>query len=133
MVLDRPFQTVPVERQEMWALDGLLWTATVPLVVSAVDWDRGREQARESVWLLRQRGFGSVILTHTCGGAPDAQAAEVFDRFIGRRTSGRCFALWALPPLNASPAEGQRWLEAQADRVSRLPVPKLQPTRMPSR
>ena len=133
MVLGRPFQTVPVERQEMWALDGLLWTATVPLVVNAVEWRRGREEARQSVWLLRQRGFGSVILTHACGAEPDAQAAEVFDRFIGPRSSGRCFALWALPPISASPAEGQHWLEAQADRVSRLPVPRLRPARMPTR
>ena len=37
------------------------------------------------------------------------------------------------PALNASPTEGQWWLEAQSDRVSRLPVPKLLPSRMPAR
>ncbi|MDP2315012.1 MAG: hypothetical protein Q8P41_19080 [Pseudomonadota bacterium] len=133
MALDRPFQTVPIERQEMWALDGLLWTAVLPLSVRAVVADTPVEDPRESIWLLRERGFGSIVLTHACGGAPDAAAAQTFDELVGPRRVGRCFALWALPEVEATEAEAERWARVQAERVRRLPTPRLQAATMPTR
>ncbi len=127
IVLGRPFQTVPIERQEMWALDGLLWTAVLPLAVNAVVIDLGLEDPRQSLWLLRERGFGSVVLTHACGAAPEPTAAWTFDERIGPRRAGRCFALWPLPEVEATPAEAAAWTAAQARRVAALPAPRLEP------
>jgi hypothetical protein len=128
MVLDRTFQTVPIERQEMWALDGLLWTAVLPLAVNAVVADQGNEDPRQTLWLLRERGFGSVVLTHACGGAPERVAAQLFDERIGPRRAGRCFALWPIPEVEATPAEAKAWTRAQALRVIALPAPRLEPS-----
>lgn len=124
IALDRPFQTVAVERQQMWALEGLLWTATLPLADALVTGILAPEEAAESTWLLRARGFGSVVLTHACGEAPDPTAAAVLDAALGPRRPGRCHTLWALPTTDDA-GRAETWAANQATRAQRLKPPRL--------
>ena len=123
--LNRPFQTVPIERQEMWALDGLLWTAALPLAERVLTETVTDDDLDGSIRLLRDRGFGSVALTHACDEALDPYLARTLDETIGPHLSGGCFDLWPLPSMPATPTHIAQWEREQAERVAALPPPIL--------
>ncbi len=129
ILLDRPMQTVAIERQEMWALEGLLWTAALPLSTALVQATHLPHELMASVWLLRDRGFGSVILTHACGGEPPSAAALRLDYVLGPGRRGSCLALWSLPEVSAAEAEQVAWRKAQQLRAAALRPPVLQAAR----
>ncbi len=133
IALDRPFQTVPIERQEMWALDGLLWTAALPLANSIVTRQASTLDIRASRRLLLDRGFGSILISHECGQTIDAGVVALLDSAVGPHLSGGCFELWPIPETEAQPLEVAAWREAQARRVAALPPPALRAADRPAR
>ncbi len=125
MALGRPVQTVPIARQEMWALDGLLWTAALPLSEALVAHTVTETELRASWFLLRDRGFGSIVLTHACGAAPDPQARQLLDWRLGAGVKTACFTLWTVPDIVATAEEKAEWRAEQSRRVATLPLPTL--------
>jgi hypothetical protein len=123
--LRRPVQTVPIERQEMWALDGLIWTAALPLSEALVAQTVEDSNVLASLFLLHDRGFGSIALTHPCGERPEEQALRVLNEHLGAGTNAGCFTLWAVPDVPATEEQKAAWRRAQAARVSVIPLPTL--------
>ncbi|MFZ5480685.1 MAG: hypothetical protein ACOZNI_28240 [Myxococcota bacterium] len=121
---DRPFQTVPLERADHWAADGLLWTSALPLARAIVGEPVGADEIAASAWLLRDRGFGAVLVTHGCGAGPDPAAAAVLDG-LGERTRATCATLWPVPEV--PPGDTAAWARDQEARAAALAPPRMGP------
>jgi hypothetical protein len=120
--LDRPTQIMPVERVELWGTTGIRWTAALPLARLVLGDAVDEEGVRASTWLLRERGFRSVVVTHTCDAAPEGAFLQALTDALGAPRRGRCGALWPLPEVEATPEEAARWTEAQTERLEALQV-----------
>lgn len=94
--LDRPFQSIAVERVDHWATDGMTWSAALPLVRSLAGAATTAEARTASVALLWDRGFRSVWMGHPCGGGKDWPTVERLTAELGRPLSGACGDLWVL-------------------------------------
>ena len=97
ILLDRPFQTVAIERVDHWAFDGIVWTAATPLARSLADTPMRAEDLEASVFLMRERGFGSVLITRACGSPRDLATEERLTAVLGPSLHGDCGDLWVLP------------------------------------
>ncbi len=116
--LDRAFQTTVIDRVELWGSSGYYWTVALPITKLLREGLTDPEATRQSAWLLRDRGFGSILLTHPCddrGAGQSAWAAQL-DAQLGARQAGRCGQLWALPEVEAAPEEAAAWKLAQEER-----------------
>ncbi len=118
--LDRPFQTTVIDRVELWGASGYYWTVALPLTKLLREGLTDPEATRESAWLLRERGFGSILLTHPCDdrGAGQAAWAAQLDAQLGPRQVGRCGQLWSLPEVEPTQQEAVAWAQAQEERVA---------------
>ena len=118
--LDRPFQTTVIDRVELWGGSGYYWTVALPITKLLREGMTDPEATRESAWLLRDRGFASILLTHPCddpGAGQSAWAAQL-DAQLGQRQVGRCGHLWALPEIEATPEQAATWKQAQEARLA---------------
>lgn len=120
--LDRPTQIMPVERVELWGTGGIRWTAALPLARLVLGDAVDEEGVRASTWLLRARGFRSVVVTHTCDAAPEGAFLQALTDALGAPRRGRCGVLWTLPEVEATPQETAAWTEAQTERLEALQV-----------
>ncbi|MEN9786584.1 MAG: hypothetical protein RLZZ299_1848 [Pseudomonadota bacterium] len=118
--LDRPMQIMPVERVELWGTSGIRWTAALPLAALVRGASVDEDGVRASTWLLRERGFRSVVVTHACDANPERGFLRSVSQVLGEPARGRCGLLWKLPAVEASPAESARWTEEQATRLDAL-------------
>lgn len=126
--LDRALQTVPLERADHWASEGVLWIAALPISAVIAGSDAESEDGvRASLWLLRDRGFAAVLLTHGCGAGPDAVPGALLDRWLGARASGSCATTWTIPVIGATDAEIAAWAAAQEARAGALVAPTMGP------
>ena len=116
--LGRPIQGMPVERVDHWATDGLAWVRVLPLIDAltrgnadpAADW-------RADLWLLRERGFRSVMLSS--GSQEDKRVVTSLDAILGPSTRAENGRLWTLPEVQSEAAERERWAAAQHQRVAK--------------
>lgn len=115
--LDRPMQIMPVERVELWGTSGIRWTAALPLAKLVLGESVDEDGVRASNWLLRDRGFRSVVVTHACDTAPERSFLRGVRQALGEPEQGRCGLLWVIPEVEATPAETARWTEEHAARV----------------
>jgi hypothetical protein len=118
--LDRPMQTLPIERVDQWATDGLEWTSANALARVAFGSAVDAEEVQAHRWMMWQRGFRSVILTHDCNGKGQLDALARLDEILGEHLEGDCANLWVLtePPEPADPA---RWEAAYTAAMARFP------------
>ncbi len=126
----RPISTVPIERAEMWALEGLHWTAVSPLASALAGHPATDDDLRRSVWALRDRGFGSVLVTHSCDVRVEARPSAVLDPLCGPPARSACATVWTLPDLTppGDPDEARRALDAAA---AKLVAPRMGPANPP--
>lgn len=123
--LGRPIQGMPVERVDHWATDGMAWARALPLSENLAN---GRStDERESLYLLRQRGFDRVLLTHDARNPPSPQLLAVLDHAMQRTSTAPYGTLWQIPEVNASPEEAAAWMAAQETRTARLSPAHLAP------
>lgn len=97
ILLNRPFQTIAIERVDHWAFDGLMWTAATPLARSLAGTPMLAADLEASVFLMRERGFGSVLMTRVCGGPRDLVTEDRLTALLGPSRHGNCGDLWLLP------------------------------------
>ncbi len=120
MLLDRPIQSVPIERMDWRAHDGNRWMAVLPITTVA----RGDAAAiramgdqRDSFFLLRERGFDRILLSHV-NGAEDHVATARLTALMGPPVAESAAAkVWAVPEIEADPLEIGRWHVEQAQRL----------------
>lgn len=130
--LARPFQSVPIERQDKWAPSGNQWMQALPVMRAFDETWHGRavlptEDVREDQFLLRDRGFDRVVLTHRSG-SPEAALRAVLEAAFGQPIAIAGHAhLYAVPMPTSTPEEQAAWLAAQAARVAALAPPQFGP------
>ncbi len=123
LALGRPFASVPVERLSRWGTSGDRWLRALPLVdlVTTIehrsppldgDW-------RADLWLLRDRGFDRLLLTHRRD-TPDVRAVTLLTRLCGDPVRTANATLWRVPDVAATPAETTAWRAEQDVRVAAL-------------
>lgn len=127
--LDRPFQLVPVERVERWGMGGYAWSAALPLAAALHGDPVSEDDLRASFGLLRHAGFGSFVVTHPCGQAPERTPLHTR---IGPPEDGRCAFLWKVPDVHATVEELARWGSEQQLRVARVERDALAPMYAPT-
>ncbi len=123
--LDRPFQTIAIERVDHWAVDGITWTAATPLARSlagnrAVD----ARDVKASIYLLWERGFRSIWISHACTGDIDIGTAQKLTSLLGKPRHGRCGDLWVIPP-QPEPAGLTEFRARFAKDLALVPKPAL--------
>jgi hypothetical protein len=123
LTLARPFASVPVERLSAWGSSGDTWLRALPLVqvVTTVELGAtptGASDFREDLWLLRDRGYERLLLSHTRD-TPDARAEALLTRLCGAPTRTPQVTMWAVPEIAATEAEAAAWRQAQAARLGR--------------
>lgn len=130
--LGRPFQSVPVERQDKWAPGGTLWLQQLP-VMAALDatWHgkptRPGGDPRVDQWLLRERGFDRVILTHRTG-SPQKELREVLEAVFGQPILIAPHAhLYAVAMPVATDEEKTAWTAAHELRLKAAVPPSFGP------
>jgi hypothetical protein len=103
--LDRPFETIPIERVDRWATDGIDWMAANAVARAARGTFLPRATMEDHLARLWRRGFRSVLITHDCVGRGDSGAIHRLDVILGEHVEGACLTLWPLrkPPLGAAP------------------------------
>lgn len=121
--LDAPFDIVPIERMDYWGAGGLLWLSALPLAAELGAPPAGQPDHRADWWLLRDRGFDRVLVTHdevhvTHEGWWRSLAAE-----LGTPVSSPSATVWTVPVTDARPEEAEAWRAQQAARVQALPRP----------
>lgn len=132
MEMERPMQSVPIERMDKWAPEGNQWLKALP-VVQALDttW-HGKltmpaGDLRADQYLLRQRGFDRVILTHRTG-SPEAALRQVLEAAFGQPIVVAPHAhLYAVPMPNATPEEAAQWQKEQEARLAAMAPPSFGP------
>lgn len=120
LALGQSFSSVPIERLSAWADSGDRWLRTLPLTqaVARVDGPPTLGDWRADVWLLRQRGFDRVLLTHRT--SVDIRAEALLTTLCGEPVRTPNATLWFLPEVTATEAEATEWSEAQEERVAAL-------------
>lgn len=135
LILSRPIQGMPVERVDHWATSGMAWARALPLSDALIQGrlQGGKESYQADLWLLQDRGFDRVLLTHDSEhGAPPGPRA-VLDALLkpaGKAPNG---TLWEIPEVQATPQEESLWREEQAARMSALSASPLAPQYFPGK
>ena len=119
--LDRPTQAMPVERVDHWATSGMAWSRALPLADALA---AGRPGDRSDLWLLRDRGFTAIALTHDAQNGPQPQQKAALERMLGPGAPSPNATLWIIPAIDAPPEDQAAWRAAQAARAERFaPAP----------
>ena len=108
--LDRPMETIPIERVDGWATDGIDWVAANGLARVVQGAEVERDELETHLALLWRRGFRSVLLTHDCLGRGDLAAIARIDEVLGDHKEGDCLSLWTL--AEPGPLAGAEAIEA---------------------
>lgn len=120
--LDRPFQTIAIERVDHWALDGIHWTAATPLARHlAGNREVEARYIEASVYLMWERGFRSIWVSHACKGDIDVGTAQKLTARFGKPRHGRCGDLWVIPRQQA-PAGLEEYRTRMAKDLALVPV-----------
>lgn len=123
LVLSRPFDSMPVERMDYWATSGIVWLAALPLT-AGLGAATLPADPRPDLWLLRDRGFDRLLLTH----APEPRVGLPLDAaltaLLGEPVRAAEATVWRVPEVLATEEEAARWREEQAARVGAAPSPR---------
>ncbi len=122
--LNRPMQTVAIERVDHWAYDGIYWTAASPLARALAGTPVEPSYLKAGMFLLHERGFASVLLSHACDGEQDGRAVRMITEVLGPPVSGACADLWALP-TGPPPADLATYAAQQEADLAHVPPPTL--------
>lgn len=116
--IDRRFDIIPIERMDFWSPDGLMWAVPLPMM-AALRTPTTSFDSRRDLWLLRDRGFELLLLTHV-GSGMEAQIA-MLTQLCGVPAHGGVATLWSVPDVEAAEAEGALWRAAHEKDVAALP------------
>jgi len=123
LALEAPAESLPVDRMEFWAPDGLLYLQALPLSTGLRS-PNGPADLRESAFLLRDVGFDRIVLTHKTQNAADEALAALLRPTFGAPVDAGAASIWRVPEVVVSEEEATAWRAAQAQRVRELPVPR---------
>ncbi len=126
LVMGRRFDIIPIERMDFWSADGLVWALPLPMMhaltrLRAVTF----EQYRRDLWLLQDRGFDKLLLTHGGSTGGIADVMKVLTTLCGEPELARIAIVWKLPGVTATAAEGAAWKADHEAQVAELPKPKM--------
>lgn len=109
----RPVSGVPIERLDTWAHSGTDWVRALHLMREFVTNQPSRValEYRRDAWLLRKRGFDSVLLSGNNATDHSGDSMILTEAFGKPVRSGRV-ALWPVPEITATADEQSTW---QAD------------------
>jgi hypothetical protein len=124
VALDAPVESLPIDRMEFWASDGILYLQALPLADALRAPPTAPVDLRESLFLLRDAGFDRVVVTHKAENVADDAVAALLDPVLGAPLEAGTVSLWRVPLVDASEEEAAAWREAQVRRVRALPVPR---------
>ena len=122
IAMGRPFQGVPIERLSEWSNSGAVFVAVLPLVqvlstlVGNATVDLGADY-RADLWLLRDRGFDRLLITHRQD-TPDQRVAQLLTHLCGEPVRSPHGTVWSIPEVAATAEEGEAWRATQAARVA---------------
>lgn len=131
LVLDRPFDSIPIERLDRWAPEAWLWLWSLPLSQALADQPGEAAAAdpaawRQDLWLLRDAGYDSIIVTHAT--SRTTPWAQVFlDTVVGTALHSPSASIWAVPEVQATEEETATWRAAQEVRAKAMKMPKMGP------
>ncbi len=133
--LGRPIQGMPVERVDHWATGGMAWARALPLADALLQggFSGGKDQYRADLYLLRDRGFDRVLLTHDSEHGPPPGPRAVLDALMSPAGTAPNGTLWEIPEVPATPEEATRWREEQTERAAKLSAPALAPQYFPGK
>ncbi len=120
IAMNRPFAAIPIERLSDWSRSGNAWLAALPLTPAVTQIGAPPPSAdalRADLWLLGDRGFAWILLTHA-GPTADARAERVLVGACGAPVRATGGSLWRIPPVTATPGEASAWRTGQGQRVS---------------
>lgn len=124
--LDRPFQSIGIERVDHWAHDGIDWSAALPLSRAMAGTQISASARRGSAALMWERGFRSVWVSHPCTGERDLRADQFLTEALGPPVQGRCGDLWTIPdPGSAQAADVAEARDVLAQALDRVVPPRL--------
>lgn len=128
IALDRAFDSIPIERMDRWSPEGFMWLEALPLcrALAVRPWVPPTDATmyRPSLWLLRDRGFDSLLLTHATQGVnPDAE--HFLTAILGKPVVTAGATLWTIPTVEATEEEQATWRSEQAARLKDVPRPAL--------
>ncbi|GDX82258.1 hypothetical protein LBMAG42_40690 [Deltaproteobacteria bacterium] len=126
MFLDRPFQTIAIERVDHWAFDGVVWTAALPLSRALAGTAMTEDDLQSAAYLLKERGFGSVLLTRPCDGLGDLKSVALLSAVLGPPRRGACFDVWPIGDV-AAPDDLEAFRARFAVDLSKVRSPNLGP------
>lgn len=122
--LNAPFDIVPIERMDFWAPEGLVWLSALPLAKALPTLEPlPAEDLRADFWLLRERGYDRILITHGDAFGPGDRTWDWLTARLGHPVRSRAATVWTVPVAEATEAEAVAWREAQAARVKAIPRP----------
>ena len=126
---------MPVERVDHWATGGMAWARALPLADALLQggFSGGKDQYRADLYLLRDRGFDRVLLTHDSEHGPPPGPRAVLDALMSPAGTAPNGTLWEIPEVPATPEEATRWREEQTERAAKLSAPALAPQYFPGK
>lgn len=126
IALDRRFDIVPIERMDIWASAGLLWTLPLTTLQDIARSGASTAEAhRRDLWLLRDRGFDTLLLTYADRNTDVDRASAYLTSLCGPPRTARIGAAWTLPEVHATDAEAAEWREAHEAAVRLIRPPHL--------
>ncbi len=116
-LLRRPFSSVPVERLDRWWDSGARWLRAMRLVEVVTTFDHPDAYDTSIDWsgdvfLLRDRGFDAVLLTHRLR-PHDTRAEDLLTRVLGEPVTSPHATLWPVPEVSVPVERAEALREAQ--------------------
>jgi hypothetical protein len=126
IAMQRRFDIVPIERMDIWASAGLLWALPLPMLESLATASPSNAAAhRADLWLLRDRGFDTLLLTFVVINS-EVQRVEAFmTSLCGEPEKTPIARVWTIPTVEATEQEYAGWRAAHEAKVKLIKPPKM--------
>lgn len=126
IALDRRFDIVPIERMDVWASGGLLWALPLTTLQEVARSGASTVDAhRRDLFLLRDRGFDTLLLTFTDRNADVDRASAYLTSLCGPPRVARVAEVWTVPEVEATDEEAAAWRDEHAAAVRLIRPPHL--------
>ncbi len=126
IAMQRRFDIIPIERMDFWSPDGLLWALPLPLMRAVNHPGKASiDQYRRDLWLIRDRGFDKLLLTHGPGVSGLAEVINLLSNLCGEPEQSEVALVWTVPEVQATEEEGAAWRAEHEAAVDALGRPKM--------
>lgn len=126
IAMQRRFDIIPIERMDFWSPDGLLWALPLPLMRAVNHPGKASlDQYRRDLWLIRDRGFDKLLLTHGPGVSGLDAVINLLSDLCGEPEQSSVALVWTVPEIEATDDEGSTWRTEHQALVDALERPKM--------